>query len=116
MADQWRYDDDGRPIESSRTTGQDQYAKEAKSGATQLLNLLRRKKGKSKDAGDRENAAAYFKGLDERLTVLFRSRWVQSSAEPLWNEFVRVWNDGACKWSDACEAFEPLNDALQQSD
>ena len=81
-----------------------------------LVKTSMRKRGKTKDAGDRENAAAYFKGLDDRLTTLFQSRWLQSSAEPLWNQFVLVWNNGNCKWSDAYDSFEPLNDALQQSE
>jgi hypothetical protein len=116
MSDTYRFDDDGRPVWPSRKTGQDELANRVKQAAKQFLALLKRLKGKNKDAGDRENASSYFKGLNHNLPLLFSHRWERSPAEPLWNNFVAVWNNGDCSWTDAYKALEPLNDGLQQSE
>jgi hypothetical protein len=107
---------DGRPIPGSKPTGQDAAVKEVKSYSALFLVLLKNWKGKKKDATVKASAKGYFKDLNRKLPGLFSKRWERSSAQAHWNNFVVVWNDGECAWTDAYEALEPLNDALQQSD
>ena len=81
-----------------------------------MLAFLEKKKGKKKDAGDRENAQGYYETLAASLPSLFAKRWYRSPAEAKWNEFARVWNGGNCEWTAAHAALEKLDASLQQSE
>jgi|SRR5687767_10318196 hypothetical protein len=109
---------DGRPIQPSRPSGQDQLAKDVKSTCKQFLALLSNWKGKTKDASVKHSAGDYYKTLNKNLPLLFKKggRWEQSSAEPSWNNFKAVWDDGDGSWTDAHKALKSLNDGLQQSE
>ena len=109
---------DGRPVQPSRPTGQDQLAKDIKSTSRQFLALLNNWKGKTKDESAKHSAGDYYNTLNKNLPRLFQQggRWEKSSAEPLWKNFAAVWNNGKGSWTDAQKALKPLNDGLQQSE
>jgi hypothetical protein len=109
---------DGRPVPSSRPTGQDQLARDIKATCRQFLALLNNWKGKTKDESVKHSAADYYKTLNKNLPRMFQpgGRWEQSSTERSWNDFVGVWDDGEGSWTDAYKALKPVNDGLQQSE
>lgn len=101
---------------SSRPTFQDEAVKRVKGTSTLFLTLLKNWKGETKGATVRASANNYYETLKDNLQGLFRQRWYRSPAEASWNNFVAVWNNGNCSWTEVYETFKPFNDGMQQSE